>query len=843
MSDSFSVLAKKIQNKTILVTPNARLAKFFKEKLSALQEKEVWPSPNIFPLQSWMEILWNKHCTMTASTSTKLLSDVQDSYIWQNIVKKHSSSLFSPSEFSKKVQQAWQYCIAWKVEIFSDQFEANNEIKFFKKLVKEYMNERGHRITKIELIPNIIALIKQSKLTINKEIIFLSFDDLTPVQKELINALNDYTQSTITFYDEPAQSSGAQLFHAQTPQQELDTVINWIAKYKTTHKIGVVIPDIQSRRQQIELKLLEHFRPNEFNISMGRPLLEYPLIQSAITLLSLNEEIMPLNTLHFLCYSSHIGGFSKEKHLRHNLYLKTASSTEKVLFVSSIINKIDPSSRFHKSLLNYFHLLGKQKKLILAEWQNIFILGLDLFGFPGDNTLNSQEYQLHIKLMQALKELTTIDIKKSKYTRIEAIQIFSWHLSKIIYQPKAAEVNIHIMGFLESLGLHFDKLWVMGMDEKQIPQATSPSPFIPLDIQKQKQMPHACEEREFNLAKKHITRLIQSSSQTIFSYVKESDGAILSPSCFLETLQAYQPVNIKNEEPLFLQTYKQEYIFPPVSKNLNTGGTSLLREQANCPFRAFAKFRLKINEPRETVDGLDNLDKGILIHNIFEQLWGEIKTHEKLITLYKSDQLNKIIEAVVNSALTNLEKRKPYTFNKLYKVLELSRIKKIINNYLKLEMARPPFEVIATEQESSFKIGKLSINIRLDRIDRLENGDWITIDYKTGSPSLSAWFDERGSEPQLPIYALAEKKIKALMYAQLKQREIKNKGISQDQIDVEGVYPIEKKYKLTWSEQLDKWQLILENLSKEIEVGQIMPIENNKLCNTCPFDILCGLKR
>ena len=60
------------------------------------------------------------------------------------------------------------------------------------------------------------------------------------------------------------------------------------------------------------------------------------------------------------------------------------------------------------------------------------------------------------------------------------------------------------------------------------------------------------------------------------------------------------------------------------------------------------------------------------------------------------------------------------------------------------------------------------------------------------------------------------------MYAQLKQREIKNKGISQDQIDVEGVYPIEKKYKLTWSEQLDKWQLVLENLSKEIEVGQTL---------------------
>ena len=63
------------------------------------------------------------------------------------------------------------------------------------------------------------------------------------------------------------------------------------------------------------------------------------------------------------------------------------------------------------------------------------------------------------------------------------------------------------------------------------------------------------------------------------------------------------------------------------------GGADLFKDQAACPFRAFAKHRLSAKSLAEPDIGLNPMDRGQLVHDCLQCFWGKIRTHQKLIDL------------------------------------------------------------------------------------------------------------------------------------------------------------------------------------------------------------------
>ena len=55
------------------------------------------------------------------------------------------------------------------------------------------------------------------------------------------------------------------------------------------------------------------------------------------------------------------------------------------------------------------------------------------------------------------------------------------------------------------------------------------------------------------------------------------------------------------------------------------GGTRVLADQAACPFRAFAKWRLSAEELEEPESGLDPRDRGKLLHALMREIWTRLK--------------------------------------------------------------------------------------------------------------------------------------------------------------------------------------------------------------------------
>lgn len=850
MISSRAELFEKLSLGATVLTPNARLTKVLAESYDATQTQEVWPSPFIYPFNQWLEQLWEHYSVTNSELGFILMTELQSNLIWLDLIKDHALELYNTEALAKKIKQAWGYCLAWQIDSSAEIFDRNEETAFFKSVIEKYKSLTQNKVSQAELLNLFIGFLKKKvSLNLPKTIILAYFDDFTPAQQEFWMHLKQYQPAIeILYFDEEKQPSTINRIEVETEKEELECVVNWIKdkSQSGTKQLGVVVSNLQQIREPLEILLLKHFKKEEFNISIGRALDQFSIVNNALSLLSMPSSHISLEQVHLLCHSSFVGKATSEAMIRSDIFHALQTTTEKMFYIKTFLKALGDTwlEGALKQLISSLHAPGKQT---VSQWSDIFISSLAAIGFPGEQILSSDEYQVYMRFSQALVEFSSLSDGVSYLSKSEAIHLFEWQLKQIIFQPKAHDSKIQFIGFLESLGLQFDALWVMGLSEFQLPQKLNPSAFIPIDLQRENHMPHACEERELSLAKKHIRRLSHSADEIIFSHHFECDGVTVQASPLIvdyPLLTIEQPLAFqseRNDNLEFINACEKVPVFDIANIR---GGSYLIKEQAQCPFRAFSKFKLKLPEPRDNIEGLDGLDRGILIHRIMELFWSEVGDQKQLVALYEAEQLESFLATVIDKALINFQKKKPYTFNQSFTRLEKKRLKKIIMRYLTLEMDRPPFKVLHIEFESLFIVDELNIKLRVDRIDELENGDWLVIDYKTGNPTISSLFEARLTEPQLPIYALAENKIKAVLYAQMQQRAVKNKGISQDELDIKGVKVLEKQQKISWQEQCEQWEDAVSLLAKEFIVGEITPTPvSETLCSNCAYLGLCGAYR
>src|SRR5690606_20962719 len=98
--------------------------------------------------------------------------------------------------------------------------------------------------------------------------------------------------------------------------------------------------------------------------------------------------------------------------------------------------------------------------------------------------------------------------------------------------------------------------------------------------------------------------------------------------------------------------------------------------------------------------------------------------------------------------------------------IERRRLQALLERWSALEAARSPFAVQALEHEVSVTAGGIRLRLRLDRVDRVD-GALVVLDYKTGAVRPQRLLDERLTEPQLPLYAMADEAIRAVLFVEL----------------------------------------------------------------------------
>ena len=286
----------------------------------------------------------------------------------------------------------------------------------------------------------------------------------------------------------------------------------------------------------------------------------------------------------------------------------------------------------------------------------------------------------------------------------------------------------------------------------------------------------------------------------------------------------------------------------PLQRETARGGTSILKNQAACPFRAFAVNRLGAEGLEAPADGITPLLHGSLVHQVLEGFWRETRRHDELLSL-DEDRLR---ERVAKHVETVLDERRDMKHRPAFRAVEAGRLQRLALDCLALEKERAPFEATGFEQPVEYEIEGQVIHLVIDRIDRLPNGEEVIIDYKTGKVKPEQWFGERPEEPQLPLYTVsADHTPAAVVYSVVRNDGCLYSGL----VNAPDLFPgLPKPGKA--SEHLDaagrnlaetaaQWKETLHRLMAEFLSGRagIQPLDGRKTCDAayCELQPLCRI--
>jgi len=859
----------------LVVTVNKRLANALRESYNQYQltssQPITWQSPDILPITSWLQRCWQELTSVNDSQQPLLLlNNIQEQVLWQQIIRNSSASnpLLQIEATAQAAQQAWQLCQQWNINYRDSIFTYTEDSKTWQSWAAQFEKLcNDNQWLDLSTLPyQLINAFQAKTITLPKRIFLVGFDEINPQQTKLFEILRQQGCKILDI-NHLHETSHAQQLALINTEAEIKSMAQWSYQLwqQGIKQIGCVIPNLTTIRSKVITIFNEVFsekiHATPFNISAGLNLKEYPIIYTALSTLGFNY-FCETTQASFLLRSPFLAYAEQEMTQRAQLDATLRAEMEPWLNLQQIIvaAKKNHCPQLAK-LLQAFNLTleNKVNHLFPQQWALYFSQQLAALGWPGERTLSSEEFQLTAAWSTLLNEFSKLDLILGKIDKKTALQYLNQLAANTIFQPQTTtEISIQILGILETAGLNFEYLWVMGLDDVSWPPAAKPNPFIPYSLQRKLGLPHASSQRELHFAQLNTKRLLHSANNVIFSYPQQQDDKALRPSNLIQAIQKtdLQQLNLAAcasiAEKIFatkeIETYQDEYA-PSIAANEKLhGGTSIFKQQAACPFQAFAHFRLEASNVELPQRGLSAQERGQLIHQALEIVWNLIGDQQTLLQ-YSDKQLQTIIANAVDLTLVEFTKRRPLTFKPHFSQLEKIRLQKLLSQWLELEKTRPPFKVSAIERATQYTLANIPMKLRVDRIDQLQNGTYLIIDYKTGEiKPQKEWFGPRPDAPQLPIYFLASpQNIQSLALAQIRSNKIQFKGISAEETNIEGIIPLANNKDETiptdWHALSDYWRNVLENLAQQFQQGyaRVDP-KSPDTCQYCDLHTFCRIK-
>lgn len=852
----------------VVLTPNQRLTNTLQASLEnyhAADGRLAFAAPILLSLSQFIRMLWKSYIFISPK---KLLSKDEEAWLWRNIISQSEIShrLLNAHQASAMVQSAWHNVIQWRLSPTQVSIETqNNENlcfftewseKFSALCAKRSFIDESSALQAYASAPSFIENLPY------KNFYFYHFIEMTPLQEYFIESLKQNKKSVFIIQQRPSNQNLMRL-ELETSNEEILRMASW-AKEKhaenSESKIGCVIPTLHEQREEVSRTFKSVFKTQTppIDISAGYLLSEFTIIQHTLLIMTLLEPTFDYEVLSTYLRSAYFGKSEEAMAERHSIDVelrkvcsKTTSLEKLADALSSLRGVLDEAIQKNlnkdwiaSSLNTLLAMTKNHQQQPLQEWSHRWLNLLKELGWPGERNLNSTEYQVvqrFITLMQEIEDFCTL---QTDWTWHEFSSLVKTKCQQTIFQPEKEKTSIQVLGLLEASGMTFDYLWIMGLDDKSWPTTPSPNPFLAYSLQKKYGMPHASAEREFTFCKELQEQLIQSSVSTIVSSAKHHENRELSPSPLI--IQIPKHTITSNEASPHKKNIENEYITdniaPSVLENEKiSGGTSIIQYQALCPFKAFATHRLNAQEIVQPIDAPNALIRGNNIHRALELFWKNIKSSENLLNLSKNDldaHIKQSIETTYNE-----QSHQDIFFTSLEKI----RLNKLMQAWLEIEKNRPAFKVIAVEQKREYQYKHVTLRMRVDRIDELENGQHIIIDYKTGNPNIQHWLGTRLKEPQLPIYCISHSTtVSAMFFAQLRWNDLAIKGIIDGSSEIKTVTPFEKLSQEmrapSWSDQKLQWKNSIDQLLENFLDGQaaVDPLDQTT-CTHCHLQALCRI--
>lgn len=475
-----------------------------------------------------------------------------------------------------------------------------------------------------------------------------------------------------------------------------------------------------------------------------------------------------------------------------------------------------------------------------SGWVKFVGQWLAAWGWPGHEGLTAQEQAAHDAWWRALDAIGTLDLVLPRAHYGVLLARLRQVVRGISDSERLAPDAIDVVGLEEAAVLQPAAVWVLGLHDAAWPAVPASNPLLPPALLKRAGVPGSDIAADARHAQRLLETLRQTAQTAVLSHARH-DGdtprrpgggfawpttdVTPAPSLFARWRPADAPEMLEAmppEQPVPLST---------AAVARQRGGTAILAAQSLCAFRAFALFRLLADDVEEAEPGIAPRLRGEIAHAAMAALWRELRTQTVARALPGAAREAAIARAVAAAIDETLAGRPP--FDPRQQALETRRLRRLVAQSMALDLDRPAFEVVAIEAPHRLELGALPLTLRIDRVDRLDDGTELVLDYKTGHVHRKEWATPRPLAPQLLAYALARDAapLGGIGFVQLRPGDC--------QLVTEPKAPPGEAASL--AALRDAWRLELTRLADAFVAGEadLDPRDGAQTCARCGLQVLC----
>ena len=360
-------------------------------------------------------------------------------------------------------------------------------------------------------------------------------------------------------------------------------------------------------------------------------------------------------------------------------------------------------------------------------------------------------------LIKILADLSGFFQIESKLGGLHELQMIWNQLKRQTQVPFEGEPlqGVQVMGMLETRVLDFENVIMIGANEGSLPANSDKPTYIPFDIRRQAEM--RTDRDQDAVASYHFQRLMQRCSNAYLIYDSDADSPSKGEaSRFIAQVQMEPWKNtsvsklkidlpsfaIENGEEISIDkgTFELQALAKYFERGISPSG---LNAYLSCKLKFYYRYILKLGEADELSESMDHAEFGTVVHDALEAIYKPFLDQE--LTVERLKEKRAIVGETIERHFLNTMKHLNEVAGRdlLYIGVAKGYVDKVIERdiaYLK-KHGSGSLQIIDVEMDASRTLEfdlpspftTVSIGGRIDRIDRLETGALLVLDYKTGS--------------------------------------------------------------------------------------------------------------
>ena len=802
-----------------ILTPNERLARAFRLAYDAEQladGRHAWATPRVASVNRFLSARAER--SLAFGDRSTLLSPEAELLLWQELGERDCERL------CELAADAWRLVQAFRIGLDDEAFAGTINSRLFRRWARRFRERLRQEglITQAELADLLPGDAERLHL--------VAFDVVTPQLADFLRR-SERAGGSVRHHRSRVMRKGPQKrVEAANRAAEIHAAAQWtrriLTRYPQAH-IGVVFPYLTEAYHAIDHAFGIEFAdaPQAVNLSGGTPLGEQPIWRDAELILRLavgeisHREFQRVQHSPWLALGAPANIPPDGPEMLRMAYFRQARASHG----TGAWPRLAARSREFPARQSFgFWIAAFRSLLTLAGWNA--------------STTSSVQYQAYRQLTDCLEHYSGL-ARLPGQSGSDALQTLERLLKNRLFAPQRPPAPVQVLGYLETAGLVFSHLWVAGLQDTAWPAPPRPNPLLPVALQRVHGVPRADHLMEAEFAMEQTRRWRRACRYMVVSHAVDDSEERHRCSTLVESLT---PVAIERLVPRFrarrhpwLSDPPRAVLQPvteargsPVRETVTRGGTALLRDQAQCPFRAWAIHRLGLTELREPQNYPDALQRGTLIHEALYALYSGA------LAPFTDTEIDGAVSAALNSHLRGAPD--------IYRRNESARIRRLLQAWVEFDAGRPDFLVAGLELKEQFTVQDLELTLRIDRIDRdPDTGAQVVIDYKTGNVTANRLLAERLTEPQLPMYALTDPTIRATLYAQIGSDRVALKGLASEEVAL-GKARVTRLSADEWDDLTATWRSQIESLAREFGKGYAAVDPSSRaVCDNCHLPSFC----